>query len=226
MNITARSAIESAERLIRRTLRTHAPTALACSFGGTSGMVLLDMTMRVDPRVPVFYLDTGLLFDEVRALIVRAGERYGIAPIAVTPALSLDEQAERFGAALWERDPDRCCALRKVAPHRDFVRGYAAWLTGIRRAQSASRRDVAPVSVADDGSTKVSPLFDWTDDDLREYVDAYDVPVNALHARGYASVGCVPCTRAVAPGEDPRAGRWSGFAKTECGLHDGPARSR
>ena len=226
MNITARGAIESAERVIRRTLREHVPTALACSFGGPSGMVLLDMTMRVDPHVPVFYLDTGLLFDDVRALIERARERYGIDPIAVKPSLSLDEQAERYGAALWERDPDRCCTLRKVEPHRAFVRGYAAWLTGIRRAQSPLRRSLAPMSVDDDGITKVSPLFSWTDDDIEHYVAAYDVPLNALHAEGYPSVGCVPCTRAVALGEDPRAGRWAGFEKTECGLHSRTAEAR
>lgn len=182
------------------------------------------MTMRVDPHVPVFYLDTGLLFDEVRALTARARERYGIDPIAMTPAQSLDEQAERYGAALWERDPDLCCALRKVEPYRAFMRGYAAWLTGIRRTQSAVRREVAPMSVDDDGITKVSPLFDWTDDDIEQYVAAYDVPVNALHAQGDPGVGCVPCTRAVAPGEDARARRW--VAKTECGLHVRTAAAR
>jgi phosphoadenosine phosphosulfate reductase len=182
-------------------------------------MALLDLALRVDREIPVYYLDTGLLFEATHALVERAARRYGIAPIAVHPELSLERQAERFGEALWARDPDRCCALRKVAPHRAFLAGFDAWFTGIRRAQSRTRADIDAVS--DDGArlVKVSPLFDWSDADVWSYVNAHDVPVNALHADGYPSIGCAPCTGRPAHGADARSGRWGGFAKTECGLH-------
>jgi phosphoadenosine phosphosulfate reductase len=131
----------------------------------------------------------------------------------------VDEQARHYGAALWARDPDACCALRKVAPHRAFVAGFDAWFTAIRRVQSPTRADIEPVARDGERLLKISPLFDWTDADVWAYIEAHGVPVNPLHADGYPSIGCVPCTRRRAPGEDERAGRWAGFAKTECGLH-------
>jgi phosphoadenosine phosphosulfate reductase len=216
---TARAA-ESAEQIVRRTLHSYpSRVALACSFGGPAGMVLLDLTLRIDPTVPVYYLDTGLLFAETYALIERVSHRYGIAPIAVRPELSVAAQAERYGEALWSTDPDRCCALRKVAPNRAFLRTFGAWLTGVRRAGSATRSDLDAVRSDADGVSKVSPLYDWTDDDVWSYLNANGVPVNPLHAEGYPSIGCSPCTRPVAPGEGARDGRWPGFAKTECGIH-------
>ncbi|HEY4440669.1 MAG TPA: phosphoadenylyl-sulfate reductase, partial [Candidatus Elarobacter sp.] len=193
--------------------------ALACSFGGPSGMALLDLTLQIDPAIPVYYVDTGLLFRETYALIERVARRYGIAPIAVKPELSVEGQAERYGPALWASDPDRCCALRKVEPHRAFLRTFDAWLTGVRRTQSATRADLDPVQTDADGIYKVSPLYDWSDDDVWAYVNRRHVPVNPLHAEGYPSIGCVPCTRPVAPGQGQRDGRWAGFAKTECGIH-------
>ncbi|MBV8642386.1 MAG: phosphoadenylyl-sulfate reductase [Candidatus Eremiobacteraeota bacterium] len=212
-----------AERVIRDAIVRHGGrVAVACSFGGPSGMALLDLVQRIDRTLPVYYIDTGLLFPETYALVARAGRRYGIAPVALQPALTVAEQDARYGAALWERDPDACCALRKVAPHRAFLRGYGAWLTAIRRDQSATRAEIEPV--ADDGAglVKVSPLFDWSEADVWAYVNAHDVPVNPLLADGYPSLGCIPCTRR-ASADDPRAGRWTGFAKTECGLHHAPA---
>jgi phosphoadenosine phosphosulfate reductase len=220
VNSSALRAVESAERIVRQTLHDHAGrVALACSFGGPSGMALLDLTLRIDRSVPIYYLDTGLLFPETHALIERVARRYAIAPIAVRPELSLEKQAERYGEALWSTDPDRCCALRKVAPNRAFLRTFDAWLSGVRRAQSTTRTDLDPVQSDADGLYKVSPLYDWTDDDVWDYVNANGVPVNALHSEGYPSIGCVPCTRPIAPGEGARDGRWAGFAKTECGLH-------
>jgi phosphoadenosine phosphosulfate reductase len=182
-------------------------------------MALLDLALRLEPALPVYYLDTGLLFPETYELVQRVSRRYGIAPIPVRTTLSLGAQAEQYGANLWERDPDRCCALRKVEPQRAFLRGYDAWLSGVRREQSVTRRTLEPFQADGENLMKVSPLYDWTEEDVWTYVNARNVPVNALHADGYPSIGCVPCTRAVAPGEDQRAGRWSGFMKTECGLH-------
>ncbi|HTW85767.1 MAG TPA: phosphoadenylyl-sulfate reductase [Candidatus Sulfotelmatobacter sp.] len=212
-----------ARALVARTLAAHpGRVALACSFGGPAGMVLLDLVARLDRSVPVYYLDTGLLFPETYELVERASRRYGIVPQAVRPRLSLGAQAALHGQALWERDPDRCCALRKVEPNRAFVAGYAAWLTGIRRAQTVQRADVVPVA-DEDGVRKISPLHDWSDAEVWAYVNAHDVPVNALHADGYPSIGCVPCTQRPLDPADPRSGRWAGFGKTECGLHLPPA---
>jgi phosphoadenosine phosphosulfate reductase len=194
--------------------------ALACSFGGVSGMALLDMVMRIDPRVPVFYIDTDVLFPETYATRDRAAGRYGFRPLAFTAELTLAEQAERHGEALWARDPDACCAIRKVAPNQRALEGRRAWISGLRRDQSETRREIRRVEWdAKFGLVKINPLVDWTEKQVWAYVVANDVPYNPLHDRGYPSIGCTHCTRPVAPGEDPRAGRWSGFGKTECGLH-------
>ncbi len=194
--------------------------ALAYSFGGPTGMALLDMALRLDPSVPVFYLDTGLLFPETYALVEEVARRSGIIPRAVRPALSLAAQAQEYGEALWARDPDRCCALRKVLPQREALSGCDAWITGLRRDQSATRRATPAVAWdAKFGLVKVCPLARWSERDVWHYIADHQVPYNALQGRGYPSIGCTPCTRAVAAGEEPRAGQWSGFEKAECGLH-------
>lgn len=215
------SPIARAGTIIDEALARYAGNiALACSFGGPSGMVLLDMIAKRDASVPVYFLDTGLLFDETYALVDRVRERYGIEPIAVRPELTVDGQNARYGEALWARNSDACCALRKVEPQQRFLANYDAWITGIRRDQSASRTNVGILSRDDTtGLAKIAPLADWTSNEIWNYVVAHDVPYNPLNDRGYPSLGCTHCTRAIAPGEDPRAGRWSGTDKLECGLH-------
>ncbi|MBX6378121.1 MAG: phosphoadenylyl-sulfate reductase [Clostridia bacterium] len=197
-----------------------ARVALACSFGAED-MVLLDLCSRQQPPIGVFYLDTGLLFDETYELIREAEARYPDVPIRrVTPALTIEEQATCHGPELWRRDPDRCCHLRKVEPLREALRGLDAWITGIRRGQTPTRAGAGVVEWdVRNGLVKVNPLATWTWQDVWDYIHAHDIPYNPLHERGYPSIGCAPCTRAVRPGEDPRAGRWAGFQKTECGLH-------
>ena len=215
------SPITRAETIVDSALTHYAgKIALACSFGGPSGMVLLDMIAKRAVSVPVYFLDTGLLFDETYALVDRVRERYGIEPIPVRPELTVAQQNVRYGEALWARDPDACCNLRKVVPQRQFLANFDAWITGIRRDQSASRTNVDVVSHDDStGLAKIAPLAEWTSNDIWTYVAAHDVPYNPLNDRGYPSLGCTHCTRAVAPGEDPRAGRWPGTEKLECGLH-------
>ena len=215
------SHIVRAQAIVDGALARHVGNiALACSFGGPSGMVLLDMIAKRDASVPVYFLDTGLLFEETYALVERVRERYGIEPIAVRPELTVKQQNARYGEALWVRDPDACCALRKVEPQRKFLATYDAWITGIRRDQSASRATVDVVSHDEGvGLVKIAPLANWTTNDIWSYVVAHDVPYNPLNDRGYPSLGCTHCTRAIVPGEDPRAGRWSGTGKLECGLH-------
>lgn len=198
--------------------------ALSCSFGGPSGLVLIDLIARQGLRVEIYYVDTDLLFPETYDLVEEVARRYGITPVAYRSRLSLADQADRHGEALWRRDPDRCCYLRKVEPNERALAGKRAWITGLRRDQAATRRAVPFVEWDDAfGLVKVNPLATWTEADIWAHLRAGGIPYNALHDRGYPSIGCHPCTRPVAAGEDPRAGRWSGFDKTECGLHARPA---
>ncbi len=192
---------------------------LATSFG-PEGCVLVDLIARRRLPIDVFTLDTGLLFPETRALWRRLEERYGLTIRGVRPAQTVEEQAARHGDRLWEREPDRCCGLRKVAPLREALAGFDAWVSAIRRDQTPERARTRAVE-ADlrFGLVKVNPLAGWTAEQVWAYVRAHDVPTNPLHQRGYPSIGCVPCTTPVAPGEDARAGRWRGRAKKECGLH-------
>ena len=183
-------------------------------------MVVLDIAMQVDRSIPVYYLDTGLLFPETYQLIDRVRAHYGIQPIAVRPQDTVEEQAVTHGEALWLRDPNACCRLRKVEPQMSFLRDYDAWIAGLRRDQATTRSNI-PIVQFDTtfGLTKICPLAHWDERMVWTYVRAHGVPYNSLHDSGYPSAGCVPCTRAISPGEDIRAGRWPGFDKTECGLH-------
>ena len=193
---------------------------LACSFGGVSGMALLDMSVKINPQVRVFYLDTDFLFPETYALRDEVEQRYGIKAQGFKSRWSPEEQAREFGEALWKRDPDRCCWLRKVEPNARALEGERAWIAGLRRDQNATRAVVSVVEWdAQYELVKVNPLATWTEAQVWEYIRENDVPYNPLHDRGYASIGCTHCTRAVKPGEDPRAGRWAGFDKMECGIH-------
>ena len=221
----ADSAVERAGAVIDAALETYRGSiALACSFGGPAGTVLVDLVARRAPSVPVYYLDTGFLFEETYALVRRIEERYGIEVIRVEPDLDVEAQNARYGEALWARNPDACCDLRKVEPQRRFLEPYAAWITGIRREQTATRRAIDDVDRDTNGRAKIAPLAAWTSADVWAYIREHEVPYNELNDRGYPSVGCTHCTRAISPGEDERAGRWAGFAKLECGLHPSTVR--
>ncbi len=193
---------------------------LSVSFGGAEGMVLLDMLSRITDRVRVFTLDTGFLFEETVRFREEAMKKYPLPLEVVTPGLSVEEQVQRYGPELYSCKPDLCCQVRKIEPQRRFLRDYGAWVTGIRRDQT-SQRASTPVVVLDQyfGVVKISPLAGWSADEVEAYVRRHDVPLNPLLSMGYRSIGCEPCTRPVAPGEDARAGRWPGTGKTECGLH-------
>jgi phosphoadenosine phosphosulfate reductase len=197
-----------------------APRITFATAFGAEGCVLIDLIARHHLPIDVFTLDTGLLFPETYALWRRLEERYGLTIRAVRPELSLAAQGALHGDSLWERTPDKCCEIRKVAPLRRALAGFDAWITSIRRDQT-NDRSAARVVERDlrFGLTKVNPLAGWTSEDVQRYVRVHQVPVNPLHARGYPSIGCMPCTTPVAAGEAPRAGRWRGSEKTECGLH-------
>ena len=195
---------------------------VACSFGAED-VVLVDMVHRINSSVTLFYLDTDFLFPETYATRDRMIERYGLEPTQVIQVKSLytpQKQAESYGDALWARDPDRCCQLRKIEPLTRALRGYDAWITGIRRDQAPSRANAGLIEWDQKFELiKVNPLARWTWTDVWTYIKVYEVPYNPLHDQNYPSIGCTYCTAPVAPGDDPRAGRWKNFAKTECGLH-------
>jgi len=191
-----------------------------CVTSSMQDAVLLDLVARVRPGVAVVFLDTGYHFAETIGTRDAAELAYPVKLVSITPRRTVAEQDAELGPRLYERDPDRCCALRKVEPLERGLAPYAAWVTGLRRAESATRAGIGVVEWdAKRSKVKVNPLAAWTDDDLTGYVESHGVLVNPLLQLGYPSIGCAPCTRAVAPGEDPRAGRWAGLAKTECGLH-------
>jgi len=193
--------------------------ALACSFGAED-VALLDMIVKIQPNAKIFYLDTDVLFQETYELRDKLIDRYHPNLIQYRPLLTLEEQAERHGEALWASTPTDCCNIRKVEPLERALKPLDAWVTGIRRDQAPTRANTKMVEAdARFGLIKLNPLAAWTSDDVWNYIKEHDVPYNVLHEQGYPSIGCVHCTRAVAPGEDPRAGRWANFAKTECGLH-------
>ena len=193
--------------------------AIATGFG-VEGAALIDMAAKINPRPYVFFVDTGFHFDETLELRRRIERRYGIEIHALEPELTPDQQADAFGVRLLHYDPDFCCSMRKVEPLERFLATRDAWVTAIRRDQTANRATASVVEWdARFGLAKVNPLAAWTRAMVWEYVLDNDVPYNPLHDRGYPSVGCTHCTRAVMAGEPERAGRWSGREKTECGLH-------
>jgi phosphoadenosine phosphosulfate reductase len=193
---------------------------LSVSFGNPEGMVLLDMLSRITDRAQVFTLDTGFLFEETVRFREEAMKKYPLPLKILTPGLTVEEQVERYGPELYSCVPDLCCEVRKIELQRRFLRDYGAWVTGIRRDQTMQRAST-PVVAFDENFevAKIAPLARWSTDEVEEYVGRYDVPLNPLLSMGYRSIGCEPCTRPVAPGEDARAGRWPGMEKTECGLH-------
>jgi phosphoadenosine phosphosulfate reductase len=195
---------------------------IASAFGA-EGMVLIDLASRLRRDFRVFTLDTGFFFPETYALIAEVERRYGIRVESCRPALTPAEQAREYGEALWRRDPELCCSLRKTEPLGEKLGELSAWATAIRRDQTAARAGARKIGWDSKfGLVKLSPLADWSWPQVWEYLRANGVPYNPLHDRHYPSIGCTHCTRAVKPGEDVRAGRWPDFEKTECGLHIQP----
>lgn len=187
---------------------------------GLEGSVLMHMIARAQLDIRIVTLDTGLFFPETLQTWTRLQKALGLRIESVTPELTLDAQAELHGEALWQRAPDQCCDLRKVRPLRKLLDDASGWITGIRRAQSAERRDAPLVSHdARFGVTKLNPLVAWSTKQVRAYLQEHDVPYNPMFDDGYPSIGCAPCTTRVTAGVDERAGRWQGFEKRECGLH-------
>ncbi|WP_207205413.1 phosphoadenylyl-sulfate reductase [Microbacterium protaetiae] len=191
--------------------------AVACSMADGA---LPHLVAQQLPGVDVLFLDTGYHFAETAFTRNEVAERLDVTVVDVRPELTIAQQTAAHGKDLFARDPNLCCAIRKVEPLHRALQGYDVWITGVRRDESPTRTDT-PLITWDErnGLVKVNPVAAWSFDDLLDYATVHEVPVNPLVAQGYPSIGCAPCTRPVAAGEDPRAGRWAGLAKTECGLH-------
>jgi phosphoadenosine phosphosulfate reductase len=191
-----------------------------CITSSMGDAVLAHLASTVAPGVDVVFLDTGYHFVETLGTRDAVAATLPVNLVTLSPTITVRQQDEQYGADLWSRDPDLCCNIRKVQPLAVGLAGYDAWATGLRREETHNRV-IAPVVGWDEkkAKDKISPLARWTQDDVDRYISDNGVLVNPLQYDGYPSIGCGPCTRRVAPGQDPRSGRWAGTGKTECGIH-------
>ena len=196
--------------------------AIASAFQA-EGTCLIHMAVRIRPDIPILFLETGFHFAETLAFKERLTEAFGLNVVELTGDYTDDTQAAAFGPRLYERDPKSCCHLNKVVPFDRALRAYDAWMTSMRRDSAWTRTNTPIVSETQFGDgravVRINPIANWTRRDAWAYLKDYDLPHNPLYDLGYSSIGCAPCTRMVFPGEDERAGRWSGLLKTECGIH-------
>ncbi|MCW2903411.1 MAG: adenylylsulfate reductase, thioredoxin dependent [Streptosporangiaceae bacterium] len=191
-----------------------------CLTSSMSDAALIHLVSKVKPGIDVLFVDTGYHFAETIGTRDAVEAVYPVNVINVTPTRTVEEQDRDLGPRLYGRNPDLCCHLRKVEPLGRALEGYMAWFSGIRRDETSSRKDRRVVEWDRKREmVKVNPILSWTDQDMDNYMADNGVLVNPLHYDGYPSIGCAPCTSQVAPGEDPRSGRWAGLAKTECGIH-------
>jgi phosphoadenosine phosphosulfate reductase len=203
--------------------------AIGTSFQG-AGLVLIHLSRRLGFEFPVFTLDTGLWFPETLALHHRLEEFFGCAIESLKPDLTVEQQAQSQGPELWTRDPDLCCTIRKVMPLQGRLMDLDGWLTGLRREQSDTRQHTQRIELYTLDATsgkeilKFNPMAGWSREAIWAHLKEHHIPYNPLHDQGYRSIGCQPCTRKTAAGGGERAGRWTGFNKTECGIHTFMAR--
>lgn len=222
---------QTPQQIITWAVETFSPQIAVSSSFQTQSVPLLHMVSRIDPEMLIFFLDTGFHFWETLIFREQLQRELGLR----IQNLYVDRQwknfLDRFGRNLYDQDPDLCCYLRKVQPMQKAMTTVRAWISGIRRDQTSNRRSARILELERDGLVKINPLLNWTREDVRAYMKEHNLPAHPLLEKGYRSIGCKPCTRAVAQDEDERAGRWSGKGKTECGLHtemfnqDGPGKS-
>jgi len=220
--LAARGAAEldgaTAEELLRWTDEHFSGEYVVAS--NMQDAVLVDLAAKVRPGVDILFLDTGYHFAETIGTRDAVEAVYDVHVVNVTPEKTVADQDELLGKNLFAREPNECCRMRKVEPLSKALRGYAAWVTGVRRVEAPTRAN-APLISFDEAFklVKINPLAAWSDDDMQDYINANGVLINPLVEEGYPSIGCAPCTAKPVPGADPRSGRWQGLAKTECGLH-------
>jgi phosphoadenosine phosphosulfate reductase len=182
--------------------------------------VLVDLAARVRPGIDVIFLDTGYHFAETLGMRDAVRSTYDVRLLSVEPGQTVPDQDEAHGKDLFGRNPDLCCHLRKVVPLNTMLGLYDGWVTGLRRAESMSRKDATAIEWDSRREmVKINPIVNWTDNEVGDYIEEREILVNPLRAEGYPSIGCAPCTMPVAEGDDPRSGRWAGSPKKECGLH-------
>ncbi len=213
----------SPQDVLRWAVKEFHPRLLMATAFGAEGCCILHMLAEIEPAVTVINLDTGYQFPETLELRERVKERYGIEVIYIRPELSVAEYEAEHGGPLYVHRPDQCCHDRKVLPLQKAMKHYdpLSWISAIRKDQTQNRSANAAVVQWDAkfNVVKVNPLLNWTKKEVWSFIHRHDVPYNPLHDQNYPSIGCWPCTRAIQPGEDDRAGRWSGNVKKECGLH-------
>jgi phosphoadenosine phosphosulfate reductase len=208
------------EEILTWSIERYYPRFTMATGLGPEGCVIISMLAKIEPRVYVFNLDTGYQFPETLELRDRIADKYGIVVDLQKPELSIEKYEGTHGGPVYLTNPDQCCHDRKIAVLHRVAKDFDAWASGIRRDQSPCRAGT-PIVRWDSkfGLVKISPLANWTKKDVWRRIVEEQIPYNPLHDRGYPSIGCQPCTRAVINGENERDGRWSGLAKTECGLH-------
>jgi phosphoadenosine phosphosulfate reductase len=215
-NVTPPAAETILADAIRRDFAGN--VALVSSFG-TESAILLHMVARIDPALPVIFLDTGKLFPETLAYRDELVKRLGLTDVRVIKPSGAQLAAYDPDGRLWQKDTDLCCAIRKTNPLDEALTGFEAWITGRKRSQSETRANLMPVETGADGRITINPLAYWDEAQIEAYFEAHDLPRHPLQAQGYASIGCAACTARPLPGQDKRSGRWAGQAKTECGIH-------
>ena len=208
----------TAEQLLAWTAETFGEKFIVAS--NMQDAVLVELAAKARPGVDVLFLDTGYHFAETIGTRDAVEAVYGVRIVNARPAHTVAEQDSLLGKDLFARDPNQCCALRKVVPLQNTLAGYDAWVTGVRRVEAPTRANTPLVTYDEKfGLVKVNPIAAWTDEDMDAYIAEHNILVNPLVAAGYPSIGCAPCTAKPAPGADKRSGRWAGTGKIECGLH-------
>lgn len=209
------------EEVLRWAFDAFEPGIEIASGFGAEGIVLLDLAARLCPSVKVFTLDTGYIFPQTLELANKVELHYGMHIERLQSEVTPDAQAQIYGPALWNRDPDLCCDIRKIRPLKKKLASLCAWVTAIRREQTPARKDVGKVEWDSKFQlVKINPLADWTREQIWTYIQEHKLAYNTLHDQGYPSIGCIQCTQPVSPEANPRSGRWASFSKMECGLHE------
>lgn len=209
LEINAEFETAPASKIIQWAVDSFGPHI--CLTASMTDAVLIDLAVKADPAIEVVFIDTGYHFPETLDTVETVRRRYGLNMKIMTAPDNTEE--------LWKTDPDNCCSALKVQQLERALAGKVAWMSGLRRGEADTRASSMIVGRDLRGLVKVNPIANWTDQDVQDYINSHNVPVNPLVNQGYPSIGCMPCTQPVAPGEDPRSGRWNGSDKTECGLH-------
>ncbi len=198
---------------------TFGPQVVASSSFQTQSVPLLHIISQVCPEMPIIFIDTGFHFLETLAFRDELQARYGLNIVVMRPTIGKGELLAKYGEGLYRHDPDLCCYINKVEPMQRALSGARAWISGIRRGQTAHRKTLCVIEPQSSDQLKIHPMINWTKEQLWEYTNRHLLPSHPLFTAGYLSIGCAPCTRPVFAGEDERAGRWAGTEKNECGLH-------